>query len=131
MLAGCTAISANGSAGYHNKLYNALNIEASPIRNLTVEFAIGGLSANATAVAGQIFGRHELQVVELSVLLPARKQFLVRAIFDYAPVRDYDDPVCAAHGGQAMRYHKRRAVCDQMVERFLHGSFGRRIQRRG
>ena len=85
-------------------------------------------SVDETTVTGQVFGRHELQVVELSVFLPAREQFVVRAVFDDPSVNDYDDPICAAHGRQPMRDHQRRAVGHQMLERFLHGPFGGRVE---
>src|SRR5271165_4032213 len=120
MFAGCAASSANGSAGYHNKLYSALSIGASRAARVTSRICDQWLSVDETAVAGEIFGRHELQVVELSVFLPAREQLVVRAIFDDSSVNDHHDPVCATHGGQPMRNHQRRAIRHQVFERFLH-----------
>ena len=85
-------------------------------------------SVDETTVTGQIFGRHELQVVELSVFLSPREQFVVGADFDDTAVNDDDDAVGAAHSGQPMRDHQRRAVGHQMLERFLHGPFGGRVE---
>src|SRR5580658_8812471 len=87
-------------------------------------------SVDETTVTGQVFGRNKLQVVELSVFLPARKQFVVRAVFDDSSVNDHDDPVRAAYRGQSMRDDQRSAVGHKMLERFLHGSFCGRVEGR-
>ena len=58
-----------------------------------------------------------------------RQKRIMRALFDHAaPVHDHD-LVGAAHGGQAMRDHQRRAALRQTVQRGLHQRFGFRIER--
>ena len=51
-------------------------------------------------------------------------QGIMGTFFGNAVLRDHDDPVGIADGGQTMRNYQCRAPFGQLIKRLLNGAFG-------
>ena len=72
-----------------------------------------------------------LQAEERGVAAAAPQQIVMQAALDDLAALDHQNGVGVHDGVQAVGDHDGGAVLAEMVDRFLHGFFGFRIQRRG
>src|SRR5215472_1869190 len=115
------AIRAKGRAGYQSALYSIRNIAKDGSQGPARAAARSAPhSVHETAVAGRLLSRNELQVIKLAILAIPRKQLIVGAFLNDAPVLDDDDPIGSANRGEPMRDDQSGPILHEYLESLLN-----------